>query len=82
LKEEFMGANVMRHFDRSLPVILKTNASDFAISGILSKEFEDGVHPIGYLSRKLRAAKLNYDTHDKEMLAIKRGTIEFVQIPV
>ena len=70
LKQEFMGANVMRHFDRSLPVILETDASDFAISGILSQEFPDGIHPIGYLSRKLRAAELNYDTHDKEMLAI------------
>ena len=44
--------------------------SDFALSGVLSQEFADRCHPIGYLSRKLRAAELNYDTHDKELLAI------------
>ena len=32
---------------------------------------EDGeVHPIAFLSRTLQATELNYDTHDKELLAI------------
>jgi hypothetical protein len=37
---------------------------------VLSQIFPDGCHPIGFLSRKLRQAELNYDTHDKELLAI------------
>ncbi len=28
------------------------------------------IHPIAFLSRSLHNAKLNYDTHDKELLAI------------
>lgn len=49
---------------------METDASDFALSGVLSQIFPDGCHPIGFLSRKLRQAELNYDTHDKELLAI------------
>ena len=51
-------------------MILETDVSDFALSGVLSQVFEDGQHPIGFISRELRAAELNYDTHDKELLAI------------
>jgi hypothetical protein len=28
------------------------------------------LHPLGYFSRKLKDAELNYDIHDKELLAI------------
>jgi hypothetical protein len=28
------------------------------------------LHPLGYFSRKLKTAELNYDIHDKELLAI------------
>jgi len=50
---------------------LETDASDFAIAGILSQKFEDGkVHPVRFVSRKLAQAELNYDVYDKEMLAI------------
>ena len=38
---------------------------------ILSIFTADGeIHPIAFLSRTLHAAELNYDTHDKELLAI------------
>ena len=45
-------------------------ASDFALSGVILQIFPDGCHPIGFLSCKLKSAELNYDTHDKELLAI------------
>ncbi|PRP72842.1 retrotransposable element protein, partial [Planoprotostelium fungivorum] len=47
-----------------------TDASDFAISGVLSQRHKDGLHPVGFMSRKMQPAELNYDTHDKELLAI------------
>jgi len=51
--------------------LLETDASDFAIAGILSQKFEDGkLHPIGFASRKLNPAELNYDVYNKEMLAV------------
>ncbi|PRP73110.1 hypothetical protein PROFUN_16430 [Planoprotostelium fungivorum] len=50
--------------------MLETDASDFAISGVLSQQHKDGVHPVGFMSRKMQPAELNYNTHDKELLAI------------
>lgn len=70
LKSQFDTADICRHFWQGLPVILETDASDFAVAGILSQEYEDGIHPVGFMLRKLQQAELNYDTHDKELLAI------------
>ena len=36
LKESFILAPILHHFDPSLPPIVKTNASDYTIAGILS----------------------------------------------
>ncbi|PRP74592.1 retrotransposon nucleocapsid protein, partial [Planoprotostelium fungivorum] len=70
LKEAFVTADVCRHFDPSLPIVLETDASDFAISGVPSQRHKDNLHPVGFMSRKMQPAELNYDTHDKELLAI------------
>jgi len=51
--------------------LLETDASDFAIAGILSQKFEDGkIHPVRFVSKKLNPAELDYDVYDKEMLAV------------
>jgi hypothetical protein len=45
--------------------------SDYAIAAVLSQAQSDGeIHPIAFLSRSLMPAELNYDTHNKEFLAI------------
>jgi len=62
---------ILRHYDPERPTLLETDASDFAIAGVLSQKFEDGkIYPIGFLSRKLNPAELNYDVYDKQMLAV------------
>ena len=63
LKQAFVSGNIVRYHNSSLESILETDASDFAISGILSQRFNDAVHPITFYSRKPRDAELNYDTH-------------------
>jgi len=70
MKEQFGTAEVVRHFDPALPIVLETDASDFALSGILSQQHSDGLRPVSFYSRKFQPAELNYDTHDKELLAI------------
>ncbi|KAF8751544.1 hypothetical protein RHS01_08513 [Rhizoctonia solani] len=41
---------------------------------ILSQRQEDGrLHPLGFLSESFKGAEQNYDTHDKELLAIIRS---------
>ncbi len=50
---------------------METDASNYAIAAILSIYLEDGkIHLIAFLFRSFHNAKLNYDTHDKELLAI------------
>lgn len=69
LKSKFLTAEIMRHFDPKRHIVLETDASDFAIGAVLSQPHDDGLRPVGFYSRKLQAAELNYDTHDKELLA-------------
>ena len=52
--------------DYSKPFELHTDASDFAIGGVLMQEG----HPIAYESRKLNDTERRYPVHDKEMTAI------------
>jgi len=62
---------ILRHYDPDRPALLETDASDFAITGILSQKFEDGkIYLVQFVSRKLTAAELNYDVYDKETLAV------------
>jgi hypothetical protein len=69
LKQRFITAAVLQHYVPTLPIIVVTDVSYFAIDTVLS-EIEDRVHPITFYSRKITATELNYDIHDKEMFAI------------
>src|SRR5436190_438213 len=70
LKHLFTQAPILRHFDPELPIFLYTDASGFAISGILCQFYNGVLHPIAFWSRKATPAECNYDIHDREMLAI------------
>ncbi|QRW22886.1 Retrotransposable element Tf2 protein [Rhizoctonia solani] len=55
------------------PNFLETDASGAALGSILSQQQEDGrLHPLGFLSESFKGAEQNYNTHDKELLAIIR----------
>ena len=70
LRAAFISVHILQDFDLSLPPVLETDASDYAIAGILSVHTEDGqVHPLAFFNRTLSGGELNYDTHDKELLA-------------
>src|SRR5258708_27615107 len=50
---------------------VETDASDCAIAGILSVTTQDNeIRPIAFFSCSLQGAEKNYDTHDKELLAM------------
>ena len=70
LVQAFTTAPVLRYFDLEEPAIVETNDSDFALGGILSQKNEGRLHPIAFHSRKFTEAQINYDTADKELLAI------------
>ena len=70
LIQAFTTAPVLRHLDPEEPAIVGTDASDFALGGILSQKHERRLHPIAFYSRKFTEAEINYNTADKELLAI------------
>ncbi|MCO5566654.1 hypothetical protein L7F22_020332 [Adiantum nelumboides] len=71
LKQAFTTAPILIHADPTKPFILETDTSDFALGAILSQVGDDGrVHPVAFHSRKFLAAEINYEIHDKELLAI------------
>ena len=50
---------------------METDALDYALTTILSIVDKDNeVHPVAFHSRTFTMVELNYDTHDKELLAI------------
>jgi len=52
-------------------VIIETDASDFAIGAILSQQDEESrLHPVALHSRKFQPTEINYEIHDKELLAV------------
>ncbi|SOV06304.1 uncharacterized protein UDID_19619 [Ustilago sp. UG-2017a] len=71
LRSAFGTDTILRHFDPTRPIIVETDASDFAVAAVLSQSFDQGArHPITFFSKKLDPAQLNYPIFDKEMFAI------------
>ena len=53
---------------------MKVDASDYAIGGVLSMEYEDRKwRLVAFLSKSLNKTKKNYEIYDKEMLVVIRG---------
>ena len=71
LKATFTSTPVLTHWVPDKPIIVETDASDYALGAILSIQTNSReVHPVAFHSRTFSAPELNYDTHDKELLAI------------
>ena len=71
LKRAFTSAPVLTHWIPNKPIIVETDASDYALGAILSIQDDSGeIHPVAFHSRSFTPPELNYDTHDKELLAI------------
>ena len=59
------------HWIPDQPLVVETDASDYTLAAILSMYNLDGeLHPIAFHSCTFSGAELNYDVHDKELLAI------------
>ncbi|CEL52857.1 Retrotransposable element Tf2 155 kDa protein type 1 OS=Schizosaccharomyces pombe (strain 972 / ATCC 24843) GN=Tf2-1 PE=4 SV=1 [Rhizoctonia solani AG-1 IB] len=64
---------VFVHPDESQPYTLETDASGTAMGAVLLQRKDDGcLHPVAFMCASFSPAELNYDTHDKELLAIIR----------
>jgi hypothetical protein len=74
LKKAFTEAPILAHFLPGRRIMLETDASVFAIGGILSQLVGEGTearwHPIAFYSKKMNPTQQAYPTCDQEMLAI------------
>jgi hypothetical protein len=70
LKAALNTAPILRHFNPRFRTVIETDASNFAIGAILSQVENSCLKPVAIHSRKMDKAEINYEIHDKEMLAI------------
>ncbi|QRW24341.1 Retrotransposable element Tf2 protein [Rhizoctonia solani] len=69
---------VLIHSNPKLPYYLETDASGVAMGAILSQRGPDNrLHPIAYMSKSFSGAEANYNTHNKELLAIIKALEEW-----
>ena len=77
LKELLTNAPLLSHYHPELPTRLETDASDGVVAGVMSQQVNNLWHPIAYYSKIMSAPELNYEIHDKELLAIVRALEEW-----
>src|SRR5882724_2707014 len=71
LEKAFTTALVLTHWLLDTQITVETDASNYALAAVLSIMTSNGeLHPIEFHSRTFSAPELNYDVHDKELLAI------------
>lgn len=71
LKKAFITTLILIHPDFLKPFHMEIDVFDFALEAILSQQGEDKrLHLVAFHFKKFSAAKINYEIHDKELLAI------------
>ena len=76
IREKFTAAPVLQHFDPVKPIMVLTDASDFAMAAILlqpssaNEPTEQHWKPVAFWSKKFSGPSLRWHTHDKELNAI------------
>lgn len=70
LRDNLCTEPLLQHPDFTEPFVLTTDASGYAVGGILSQGNIGKDKPIAYASRLLNKAEQNYSTIEKELLAI------------
>jgi RNase H-like domain found in reverse transcriptase len=78
LKKRFTEEPVLMMPDHSKPFQIQVDSSLFATGGILTQMDTNGDrHPCTYLSKSLAKEQRNYDTRDRELLAIVQALKEW-----
>ncbi|KAE9341596.1 hypothetical protein PR003_g9913 [Phytophthora rubi] len=77
LKRRLCNPPVLHLPDFNKPMRLQTDASKFAVGGVLFQVVDGAERPIAYTSRKMKSAELNYPTQQQELLAIVHSLAAF-----
>lgn len=70
LKNALSVAPVLKFPDFNRSFIVRCDSSDVALGAVLLQEFEDGIHPVAYASRKLSDTEKRYQILEREALGV------------
>ena len=72
LKTQLSNVATLKHLqtDGSATLVLKTDASQYAVGAVLQQMIGDEIQPLSFFSRKLQPAQTRYSTFGRELLAI------------
>lgn len=76
LKKAFTTAPILPHFDSKLPVVVKTDASDWVVAGVILQPDPSDPEllcPVAFYSKTMSPVECNYKIYNKELLAIVRA---------
>lgn len=70
LKKQLSEPPILRQADETLPFIIRTDASNYALGAVLLQGQGSDERPVEYASRLLTSAERNYTTTEREALAV------------
>ncbi len=73
LRQAFVEAPILNHFDSERHIRIETDASGYTIDGIFSQLTLDDLsrwNPVAFFSTKIILTETRYETHDGELLTI------------
>ena len=88
LKKLLTTSPILQQVKDDIPLILKTDASSYAIGAVLLQGENEMEHPVEFASRLLLPAERNYSTTEREALAVVwavekfRGYIEGSEVKI
>ena len=77
LKDRLTKSPILRLPDFEKYFMVQSDASDVGMGAVLLQEFEDGIFPIAYASKKLLPREKNYSVIERECLGIVYAVKKF-----
>eukprot|EP00762_Andalucia_godoyi_P003229 ANDGO_01040.mRNA.1 Retrovirus-related Pol polyprotein from transposon 17.6 len=70
IKEAILTAPLLHHLDYTKQIILRTDASQVGVGGMLLQQTDEGERPVWFLSRKFTPTEAKWSTIEQEAYAI------------
>ncbi len=71
IKRHMIETSILRHFDQTCEIILKTDSFNYVNNEVLSQyDDKEILHSIAFYSKNMSSAECNYEIYDKELLII------------